>query len=205
MKSVLAFVLALCVFAGCKKDDPAVTPAAPKASLYFSAKIDGADFLLEALKDNYGSGAGGGAGNTTGSWVEEQSLYLMNTVTMSGSGVLFIKTFANEPDDCAQIEAMFNPGVYPFGKSGKGSGSQAIDGVVVVHTDASGKYWASDLGTGDQTGSKFEIVEHIANNDGFSQRITKAKFNCKLYDGLGNSKTLTNGEIRSRSVQCAHL
>ena len=207
MKAAFVVALALFVFSACKKDDTKVKPAnpKPKADLYYSAKIDGADFLLEALKDNYGSGAGASGGSAGGEWSEEQSLALVNLTTPNGSGVVFVKTFPQKPDKCVQIEAMIYPGVFPYGITSKGSEDKAENGVVVFHTDANGKYWASDLGIGDQTGSKFEVVEHIANNDGFSQRITKARFNCKLYDGQGNSKTLTNGEIRSRSVQCNFL
>ena len=209
-KLLPALALGLLLLGSCKDDKDKVKPATPAvpvptSDLYFVAKIEGADFMVEALKNNYGSGAGSGSGNSSGSWVEEQSLLLMNTVTQHVSGVLVVKTFANKPNECSQIETMFKPGVYPFGKTVQGSGTPAKDGIVIVHTDAGGKYWTSDLGTGDQTGSTFEVVEHIANNDGFSQRITKARFNCKLYDGLGNTKSLTNGEIRSRSVQCAHL
>jgi hypothetical protein len=210
LKFLPALALGLLLLGGCKDDKDKVKPATPAApvptsDLYFVAKIDGADFLVEALKNNYGSGAGSGTGNSSGTWVEEQSLLLMNTVNNHVSGVLFVKAFTDKPNDCAQLETMIKPGVYPFGKTVQGSGTPATDGIVIVHTDANGKYWTSDLGTGDQTGSTFDVVEHIANNDGFSQRISKARFNCKLYDGLGNSKTLTNGEIRSRSVQCGHL
>ncbi|KAA9325629.1 hypothetical protein [Adhaeribacter soli] len=205
-----ALALGILLLGSCKDEKATVKPATPAtpvptSDLYFVAKIDGADFMVEALKNNYGSGAGSSSGNSSGPWVEEQSLLLMNTVNQHVSGVLFVKTFANKPDVCSQIETMVKPGVYPFGKTVKGTGTPAKDGIVIVHTDANGKYWTSDFGTGDQTGSTFEVVEHIANNDGFSQRITKARFNCKLYDGQGNSKTLTNGEIRSRSVQCGHL
>jgi hypothetical protein len=206
-KSLWLLVAVVLLFSGCKKDEtkqnnPAPTPV---AAFYFSAKLDGKDFLIQDGVDGYGSGAGGGGGGTSDSYTEEQSLSIVNPSAQKNSGFIIVKNFVPKRSDCSQIENMFHPGNYTYGRSHSGSTDPGVDGVIIFHVDENGKEWSSDYGSGDQTGSTFEIVEHVANNDGWSNRISKATFSCKLYDAQGHVKVLTNGEARGRTVQCHHL
>ena len=60
-----------------------------------------------------------------------------------------------------------------------------------------GVKWSTDQGTGIQTGGSFSITARKKSHDWFGEvsTIILANFNCKLYDGLGNSKTITDGVI----------
>jgi len=56
--------------------------------------------------------------------------------------------------------------------------------------------WSTSLGTADQTGSAFTVTDRVTGTVlGYSQVKIKATFNCKIYDGSGNSKTVTGGTM----------
>lgn len=69
---------------------------------------------------------------------------------------------------------------------------------VVIYRSINGVLWATNFGTGIQTGSTFNIIDKQVTYDA-STYVTYCKtlitFNCTLYDGNGNSITLTNGEF----------
>ena len=57
-----------------------------------------------------------------------------------------------------------------------------------------GVEWSTNAGAGTQTGSTFAISEtQNWSLNGETGVNILASFNCKLYDGSGNSKTITNG------------
>lgn len=192
-------------FSACEKDEPEKTTLTPTAAFYFTGKFDGKDILLQDGIDNYGSGAGASGGNSSGTFEAEQSVVIANMATQKVSGFTIVKGLPKEPTECNELEPMFHTGTYPYSKYKSGSTGSLTDGAVVMHVDENGTVWSSNYGAADQTGSTFEIVEHITNNDGWSKRISKARFSCKLYDKQGNMKAFTNGEVRGRSVQCNHL
>lgn len=208
VKSLFLFCLAVLTLNGCKEKDKEIDakPVTSNASFYFSAKINGQSFLVEDGENGFiSSAAVTRAGVSDEEGTESQSSVLITSTLDKWTGFTLVKNFARLPGECSGIEAMFRTGSYAYGRMEDSPNTAALDGVVVFYTDANDKFWSSDLGTGNQTGSTFEIIEHVANTDGFSQKISKAKFNCKVYDGLGNSQTLTEGLIRNRSVQCDHL
>ena len=214
-KSIYFFLSLVVLFSACKdKEDPA--PATTNnpgsgggtvitSSLYFQATIDGQEVIFQNGINGYASAAGSSGESVTSGYGEGQSMSLLKPfATKNIAGVVIIKKFTDMPSLCSEIEGMFSIGAYPYGKH-SGDVNDAVEGAVVYYIDGSGKAWSSDNGAGTQTGSTFQITEHVSNSDGFSQRITKATFSCKLYDEEGNVKTLTNGSIRSRSVQCGGL
>lgn len=70
----------------------------------------------------------------------------------------------------------------------------AANGVQIIYFDANGTPWATDLGTANQTGSTFVIEDNkVQDYFGFNYMRVKATFNCKVYDGNGSSKVITNG------------
>lgn len=169
------------------------------SSYYFSATIDGKSVSLSDASSGYevtlGSSSSGGYFH-----YEEQYSYFLNsyeTPTNSG-GIEICKIFSysetengNYPS-CTQIKAMFKTGSYTFSKGDS-------DGVKVIYYDENGTLWSSALGTAEQTGSVFTVSDHSTTAYG---AVTTATFNCKLYDGNGNSKTLTNGKFKSYTVTC---
>lgn len=188
-------------FLSCKKavsNQNAIT-----SSFYFTAVIDGTKVTYEDGKNGYGSGVGASGGTVPAGCQKEQSLNIRAYVAKKCGGVAILKTFADCNIECSLIKGMFHLGTYTYGKRSMSTNQNGVDGAAVYYVDNNGTLWSSDYGAATQTNSNFSITEHIDNtNDDYSVSITKATFNCTLYDGNGNSKTLTNGEIRSRSVVC---
>lgn len=85
------------------------------------------------------------------------------------------------------FNGFFMPGTYAYS-------SDATKGVSIGWTDNTGKIWSTSSGAADQTGSIFKIVS-IADAPSLIKHYIKVKseFSCKLYDGNGNTLTLTNG------------
>lgn len=100
------------------------------------------------------------------------------------------------PDIKLQRIAFYAPGNYNYVKML----TPQDDGVRIFFTDVNGKLWQTDLGTADQTNSSFIITRETVLrrlSDNFIMGVLfEVSFNCTLYDGLGNYKTLTNGRCR---------
>ncbi|WP_462254495.1 hypothetical protein [Ferruginibacter sp.] len=128
----------------------------------------------------YLSGVGGK--NIAGTGTDRNSLYFYKGVQAIDSNLPLKQ----------QIIAYFVPGQYPYTKI-----YSLTEGIVLIWTDSNGKKWQTDLGTGNQSGSSFIITkEDFSFLNGIVNGIyVKATFTCILYDGLGNSKTLTNGRF----------
>ncbi|KAA9339957.1 hypothetical protein [Adhaeribacter soli] len=205
MKHLLPFLLlsfSLILF-GCQtEEEPAITYPASRSEFYFSGLIDSKKILIEDGIHGFRSDATSQGTLGNGYYVEEQSLSLTNSGSSKSAGFVLVKTFGSKPTGCNFTEGMFRLGSYTFGHSPDSTNDIPLDGVVIYFTDNNGKYWSSDLGTGNQSGSMFRIVEHYPNSDGSSQMISKAQFSCNLYDGLGNVKTLMDGEAKGRTVFC---
>jgi hypothetical protein len=198
--SLALLILMNVAFLSCKKgdNDNSIT-----SSFYFTADIDGQKVVFEDKKNGYGSGAGYSSGTVpTGCQIEQSLNITRGLIANASAGVLIVKTFSSCAVLCNQLEGMFIVGNYSYGRASRASNENGMNGVVIYYVDNNGVEWFSDKGVATQKNSSFKIVEHIANNDGYSAYITKAVFNCTLYDGIGNFKMLTNGEIRSRSVTC---
>jgi hypothetical protein len=102
---------------------------------------------------------------------------------LSRSGLVFTGSASAN----ATFKAFFDVASYPFTIGGD-------NGIRVAWYDEAGQEWSTDAGIADQTGSAFNIAEIKEENtqDGYLVKV-KATFNCKLYNGSGGSKTLTNG------------
>lgn len=108
------------------------------------------------------------------------------TISYVGTGKVDSTTFVN----------YFSPGSYSFSPVTSPTISIPISGIVISWWDSNNIIWKTDVGTGDQTGSSFSILA-VKEEEQFGDQLMKvyATFNCKLYDGNGNSKTLTNGKL----------
>ena len=182
-----------------KKDEPApVTPTAPASTALninsdYQAKYTlngasvsdvngGSDFIMsnsvDASTNPIGFGPStfayscsiGKASNDVGIDI------LKGTITLPNGG--------SPPSDSA-FYALFPVGTALFSAG-------AANGVVISYWDGTTS-WRSDLGTADQTGSLFTIVDRKTVASSYYDVKVYATFNCKLYDGNGNVKTVTNG------------
>jgi hypothetical protein len=86
-----------------------------------------------------------------------------------------------------------------------GSADDYKDGVEIRWTDAAGTEWSSAWGVADQAGSNFTVTSKVVNDEkppyvlGPLYKV-KGTFNCKLYDGKGNSIDVTDGKFHLRMV-----
>jgi hypothetical protein len=99
---------------------------------------------------------------------------------------------------------MFQTTSYPYGKSINEVGAaNSMDGVRVTYIGTDDVEWSTDKGSGDQTGSTFTIVSKtpLPNIPSpYGNYSILVQFSCKLYDGNGNVKNLTNGSMRGKPV-----
>jgi hypothetical protein len=145
---------------------------------------DGGDY-----NSDRGSSLSIGTPTSSGSWssgISKISPYKdivdieKGTLTYSATG---------HPDN-TMFKNYFAVGSYSYSPAGL----SIISGMTFAFWDDSNVKWSTELGTGVQTGSAFTIVEIAEENITDYDIKVYATFNCKVYDGNGNSKTITNGK-----------
>jgi len=91
------------------------------------------------------------------------------------------------PSDSAAFSNFFAPQSYSYSVN-------AEDGVKITWYDSNGDMWSTDMGSGNQSGSTFTIEDRRAYTFSGEKYVRiKASFNCTVYNGLGGSKTITDG------------
>lgn len=186
---------ALLTFNACEKEysceDCFVINAPPDtvitdSTFYTDFTIDGQRFLNISGKNNY--------------WFAWDSHYFFLSGATDKNHITTQRDFfiydSSGPDIKLQRIAFYAPGNYSYVQML----SQNDNGVRIFFTDVNGKLWQTDLGTADQTNSSFTItketiIRNLTNNI-ITGVLFEASFNCTLYNGLGNYKTLTNGRCR---------
>ncbi len=158
----------------------------------YSAKVDGTAFGLAEGATVIGSYSGGGSIATP----PDSSLAFYGSALMDSSFTFSYfdihrngHYFLGYPAENADFRNFFYIGSYPYTELN-------TNGIYVHWRDESGTTWGSDYGSADQTGSNF-VIDQIKEINGQIDYTLKvlAHFNCKLYDGNGNSKTLTEGKF----------
>ncbi|HET6226922.1 MAG TPA: hypothetical protein VFF27_11625 [Bacteroidia bacterium] len=173
------------------ESDSVITPY----SFYFQGIFDGQPISYQVGVDTYEYGFG--HSNTSHTPLnpiitETASIYSWSRIPAAGIGIR--KKFKIAPTP-AQRDSMFLVQSYPYYNT-----PDSTEGAVVFIQDSRGVEWSTDLGSGDQTGSTFQIVEQIKDIVPQTRAITKAVFSCKLYDGKGHSKMLMSGSFRGRCI-----
>ena len=83
-----------------------------------------------------------------------------------------------------------------FPKTSYNYSTNAANGIDISWWDAGNVQWSTGFGAATQTGSTFTVTEMISKKVlGYQDVKIKGTFNCTLYDGSGNSKTVTNGNF----------
>lgn len=183
----------------CSKDP--VTPITPVSDYKFTGTINGTSVNFTHGVDGVANIYGSTGQSSSGNEYHSQILGFESNSLTNSIEVNFVK-FHVTPMDCFKKLSVFNLGTYNYGNLQ--SYSTAMDGIVIEYYDNSGKVWKSDNGSGNQTGSSFSVsqLDDILVLGNIYGYIVKASFNCKLYDNLGNSITLTNGYIYGEIVSC---
>jgi len=111
-------------------------------------------------------------------WIGSISYFEVNR-----NGHKFLGSF---PED-SLVEQYIMPGTYDYSMTD-------VDGISIRWWDDQGIPWGTDQGPADQTGSVFTI-DQVQVDTNFIDYTIKvlAHFNCTLYNGVGESKTVTNG------------
>jgi hypothetical protein len=193
-----SILMVLTIVVSCKKKEtatPAVTttpvttnpaPVVDEYSLKVSYTIDGVSSSY--TKDIEGASSTGGSINAGATSYGNYSTSLND-----GNGLVYLyvnkgmlswtgSRFATDEN----FKAFFALGTYPYSKDAKSG--------VEIGIPINGVKWSTSLGTADQTGSTFSItgVKDAESINGYYIDV-KISFSCKLYDGNGGVKTVTNG------------
>ena len=186
----------------CSVDIQIEKPQPGNKIYYYSAVIDGVQYETKALGTN-GITAWGAAHAIAGNNFEYAFQAVVGNRTwppargytglMIHKGWLLYSTTATN----AQAKDLLKPGTYSFADPNWIANPPFVNGVSIVWYDLNGKNWHSDI-SNDQSGRSFKITSCTeippGPNSTYEVSIT-AEFNCKLYDGFGNVKTLANGKF----------
>jgi len=208
-----AMIICLALLAtACKKDDDSddsnddtgsttIDVSNAVGGLYFAAYLDGNAFSLLNGVDGYGNGTTQSGGGSVGDWEEIQgSIY--GGLNSSVIAVVEILKYNDQPTflGSSDYAAMWQVGDYNYGSSEDDNNGVSVDGVIITYVDADGVNWTTSKGTGDQSGSSFNISAAVDATDGVSQKVATGTFSCKLYDGDGNEIVVTNGSFKGRAA-----
>lgn len=195
------YILCLVFFFACNKEEENEEQTGSSnnttASFYFYATIDGEEVSLDNV-GGYSSSAGYNSSNDGSRLHVEQSMVLNNSAQTRAVGVSLSQAFNPDQENCSSFRSMFSVRNYGYGNI-----DWQTEGATVFYTDENGKFWSSAQTGGAQANASFKITSHSQGSYGFGANgITVAEFSCTLYDNIGNFKELTNGRLRSYSVQC---
>lgn len=192
-----------------KKDDPQPEPSTPNTPTsnyvyYFKANFDGKAIEVGEKKFSlqYGNGmSSSGDGDQDTNYQVIQSSYFSHYTDNSKPeyAVGMISTFHGywgSPDYQTRADAI-TTGNHPYGNDDP---YIHLDGGIIEYWDSNDEYWSTTQGSGDQTGSSFNITSYKDNIDGTSVKIMEAEFNCTLYNQSGATIKVTNGKFKGRII-----
>lgn len=205
LKTISLLCMLATVLVSCDKDESGLTPNEnyiqniedqPQGFGNFIADIDGSNFSMTATLTNNIQPTVGGQESTdaTVSPFVTQKNYnsaLTNSSTGQSSGISvgeIIYSGSLLPSK-SEFLALFSTGSKNY--------SQDLSNGVEVYIVENNVVWSSANGSGNQSGSKFNITSategSVLGNDNVE---IEATFSCTLYDDSGNSKVLTNGTFK---------
>jgi PKD repeat protein len=160
-------------------------------SYRFSGIIDGTQTDYNTANGAYSNyfGSSSSIGVSVSTKIIESSI--ANSDNVSGPGIsINLGTLSYVGGSVApesDFTAFITPKSYPIS-------FEAVDGVSITYTDASGEIWSTNNGISNQSGSSFVITEAADATLPFGdQQIRfKATFNAKLYNSSGSFKNFTN-------------
>ncbi len=85
------------------------------------------------------------------------------------------------------FKAYFPVGSFPYSVN-------ALNGIEISVWDNHVR-WSTSMGSGNQTGSTFNIVQTKDDQQGYLYIDTYITFSCKVYNSAGAMKTITNGKF----------
>ena len=198
----IPFVVFLFFLGACSKDEAEVIDIGSgtqgPAFYFYGTLDDGTEISCEVGESSYLSSAEYNNSMNGNQSHVEQSLILSSPSLSISAGVSLSQAFNATEENCNNFRSMFTQRNYGYGNI-----QNFTEGAAVFYVDEFGTYWATYQVGGSQPGGSFKITSQRNGyyGSGFNG-ITEAEFECTLYDQVGNWKKLTNGRIRSYSVQC---
>lgn len=180
-------------------DNTTVVEEEPDRDFYFKATIGNSTIEYKEGVDDFTSLMSYQSSGTYGDKYVGQNFGMGRDISNPpGAFAGIIKYFGpnNAEETCDEFKAMFKVGSYSYGST-----NNEQEGAKVFYYNDAGEYWSSDLGAGNETGSTFNITEHEEVGGVGYEAITKATFDCWLYNDNGDSLR-ADGEIRTVTVQC---
>ena len=121
------------------------------------------------------------------------------------NNILTIETvkyyYDSVPPSYNEAFQLFSEGNYPYGGWSDVATDLGVDGIIITYTDADGLVWTTDKRAGEQESwSTFTISDHAAVTEQPFCAETQGTFDCRVFDGLGNSLDLRNGSFKARTV-----
>lgn len=204
MKAISPLILiALLAFTACKKksSDPEPDPA-PTTTTTTGGTTTGSNptidvnsvpqvsYSLDGTAVSYVTdgthffGGTGSSGNTN--WTYDSGIDNGSSKTYFNITKGTITTAGGSPDD-ATFKTLFPVASAPYSVN-------AANGVEISIWDNNDVQWSTSFGTGNQSGSTFNIVQTKDEQQGYLYVKTYITFSCKVYDASGAMKTITNGK-----------
>lgn len=203
MKAIAPLILvALLAFTACKKktSDPEPDPAPTTTTTtggsttstiptidvnstpQVSYSLDGTavSYVTDGTNFFGGSGSSGNTNWTYDSGIDDGTNSYFNITKGT------ITTAGGSPDD-ATFKMLFPVASAPYSVN-------AANGVEVSIWDSNHVQWSTSMGTGNQTGSTFNIVQTKDEQQNYLYVKTYITFSCKVYNAGGAMKTITNGK-----------
>lgn len=195
---LLLMILMVAVFTGCSKDDDndsSTNTGTPSVTVDSPTQVS---FKVNNVATSYVSATA----NVESYYSNSSSISTPPNTSEVVFGYGFQKAVGSNYINLFEVEI----GTYEFVTSDSASfvnffpeqavaySNAAANGVRIVYYDENGDQWASDYGSADQTGSTFVIQDtkyRIFGGDKYMK--VKAGFSCKVYDGSGSFKTITDG------------
>lgn len=163
-------------------------------SYYYEANIDGV-FYREVVTTTNGNEAGYGVAGTDDVILSSDILPSTYPVMPAGKTGMTVEkgVLSNYPTrNNTEFKTFFNLGNYSYTFP-----PSLTNGVSITWYEENGTIWKTTNLPADQSGSRFAIVlvEEVAVSPVYTVAITFT-FDCKLYDGNGNTKVLTGGRFK---------
>ncbi|RKD92801.1 fibrobacter succinogenes major paralogous domain-containing protein [Mangrovibacterium diazotrophicum] len=198
----LAGMLLLCF--ACSKDDQEFESIYDVSSnYYFAANMDGVPLIIQADNTNYYNySAEEGEESLFGYVAGSESYFVGSEEDAEQVSIFFLKTFENEPTDCAELSTILNVGSNNYAGVTSFENLTVSDGVAINYVDANGVLWSTGTLDGDFSDGEFKITEITKYKDDPTTCVVKARFSCTLYNEYGTSVKLTNGELCAMFPSC---
>ncbi|HVZ96563.1 MAG TPA: hypothetical protein VG847_06795 [Chitinophagaceae bacterium] len=181
LAKLLSGLLLFSIFFSCSKDKNSTT-----GTYYYKATINNVSYN-EPVTNGASVQSISGVNGTDDVVIYAGIINHVGGTSLSISkGLMHNFTTATQTD----LKNFFATGSYPYS-------IDAQSGIQIEWQDSTSKVWSTSFGTGDQTGSNFQIVSVTDNPDSSGKYYVKVKatFNCIFYDDLGSALPVVNGEM----------